>query len=177
MVKNTKGGKGAKNLARKTQSGDSGSGKLRLPTCELEQYACVTKMLGNGMCEIYTNENVKLLGHIRSKFRGRQKRNNIISLFSIVMIGLREWENPIKNCDILCVFDEVQIDQLKDLPQIDIRHILQLRLINEASKSEYDVTNENVLFTNDIDEEKENISQRLEKFEMDAEDEIDIDDI
>ena len=112
MVRNTTGGTRTKGLARKHQvRGDS---KLRLPDDELEQVACVTKMLGNGMCEIFTNKNERLIGHIRNKFRGRQKRHNMISTSAIVLVGLREWENPIKNCDILTIYDDSQVNQLKN---------------------------------------------------------------
>jgi len=182
MVKNTKGGKGAKGLARKSENTGSGhTEKLRLPTCELEQYACVTKMFGNGMCEIYTNGNIRLIGHIRNKFRGRQKRNNIISPNSIVMVGLREWENPIKNCDILCIFDDNQIEQLKYLPQIDIQNVLQMR--NEQYVNKELTTTDNIVhFTNDIDDNIEKIVgeksvNTIEEFELEISNEINIDDI
>jgi hypothetical protein len=43
MVKNTKGGKGSKSLARKnTTPAFVSTEKLRLASDELEQYACVT---------------------------------------------------------------------------------------------------------------------------------------
>jgi translation initiation factor IF-1 len=182
MVKNTKGGKGAKGLARKSENTGSGhTERLRLPTCELEQYACVTKMFGNGMCEIYTNGNIRLIGHIRNKFRGRQKRNNIISPNSIVMVGLREWENPIKNCDILCIFDDNQIEQLKDLPQIDIKNVLQLRNENYVNK-EASTGADDIQFTNDLDDNIKNIvgeksANTIEEFELEISNEIDVDDI
>ena len=111
MVKNLKGGKGAKNLARKnvnnTETSTSTYNKIRYPEDTLEKYAVVTKMLGNGMCYVSTGETktLQLLCHIRKKFSGRGKRNNIISTGSLVLIGLREWENPIKNSDLLCVYE------------------------------------------------------------------------
>jgi initiation factor 1A len=133
MVKNTTGGTGTKSLARKNETRGNNS-RLRLIVDELEKYACVTKIFGNGMVEIYTNNNEKLVGHIRNKFRGKQKRHNMISLFSIVLVGLREWEKPSKNCDILCIYDENQIEQLKHIPNVNIEHILQLRTTGSFSK-------------------------------------------
>ena len=53
-------------------------------------------MYGNGMCEIFNNDNIKLIGHIRNKFRGRQKRHNKIEPGQIVLIGLREWKHKKK---------------------------------------------------------------------------------
>jgi len=111
MVKNLKGGKGAKNLARKmvnnSESTTNTYNKTRYPEDTLEKYAVVTKMLGNGMCYVSTGETktLQLLCHIRKKFSGRGKRNNIITVGSLVLIGLREWENPIKNSDLLCVYE------------------------------------------------------------------------
>ena len=127
MVKNTTGGTGAKGLARKHQQGTR-DGKLITPSSDLEQVCCVTKMLGNGMCEVYTEDNTRLIAHIRNKFRGRQKRHNMISVTSIVMVGLREWENPVKNCDIMEIYSDSQIEQIKNIPSIKIDNVMKLRI-------------------------------------------------
>lgn len=174
MVKNTTGGTGTKSLARKHQTG--GDNRLRLPECVLEQFACVTKMFGNGMCEIYTNNNVKLIGHIRSKFRGKQKRHNLINPGSIVLVGLREWENPIKNCDIMTIYDENQIDQLSQIPSVKIEHIMQLRLTTSFEPSKKD---SNVIFTQEEDEDEVAPQKRPahDMFTLETTEEVDIDDI
>ena len=104
MVKNLHGGTGTKSLARKHQT-KAKSDHVRLPECIEEQFAYVDKMLGNGMCEVYTNDNIRLIGHIRNKFRGRQKRHNTIVKGSILLVGLRTWESTPKNCDILTIYD------------------------------------------------------------------------
>lgn len=176
MVRNTTGGTKTKGLARKHQN--KGNSKLRLPDDELEQVACVTKMLGNGMCEIYTNKNERLIGHIRNKFRGRQKRHNMITTSAIVLIGLRDWENPIKNCDILTLYDDSQVNQLKNMPNIAIEHILHLRhnLSNISQlnmKEEFDFTNEDEEDT----EELQNTIKTNETFTMEKIGQIDINDI
>jgi translation initiation factor IF-1 len=182
MVKNTKGGKGAKSLARKGQ--DIGeSNFLRLPTCAAEQYACVTKMYGNGMCEIITDENVRLIGHIRSKFRGRQKRHNIVSQFSIVMIGLHEWESIPKNCDILCIYDDIQIDQLRTIPNVNIRHVLQLRQQHTISIGGNADQDDELVFTADANERDDAIADLMNQkgaesaFKIDETEQVNIDDI
>jgi translation initiation factor IF-1 len=175
MVKNLKGGKGSKGLARKGQT--KGDERLRLPECELELFACVTKMYGNGMCEIYTNDNTKLIGHIRNKFRGRQKRNNMITVFSIVMIGLREWENPIKNCDILCIYDVNQIEQLRDIPNININNVLIQRQNGVLENSNTLSDTDNLIFTNDIEENNLEYMNENTKFNLEMNEEINIDDI
>lgn len=137
MVKNTTGGGRTKGLARKHQrSTNSGSSFLRVPECEEEEIALVTKMYGNGMCEIYTNNNVKLIGHIRNKFRGRQKRHNKIEPGNLVLIGLREWESVKKNCDILTIYDENDVNQLKIKPDIKIDHLIRLKNANSIISTE-----------------------------------------
>jgi translation initiation factor IF-1 len=104
MVKNTTGGSGHKSQARKLV--DSGvSAKVPEPSNEFEVYATVSKMFGNGMCQVKTYNNLELLCYIRGKFRGRNKKNNLLSPNSLVLVALREWENPPKNCDLLFLFD------------------------------------------------------------------------
>lgn len=183
MVKNSIGGKNAKGLARKLLNKPV-SDYLQVSTNELEQYACVTKVLGNGMCEIYTNNNVRLIGHIRNKMKGRNIRNNLVTTSSIVLVGLREWESIPKNCDILCVYDDRELDKLISMPNIDIRHVLQLRN-NSASFGNSSKTNDktdDITFTNDIyDNTSELLSTpnavNVDKFVLETGDEVNIDDI
>lgn len=179
MVKNTTGGTKTKGLARKHQR-SNGDGKLRLPDDALEQVACVTKMLGNGMCEIHTENNVRLIGHIRSKFRGRQKRHNMISTSAVVLVGLREWENPIKNCDILTIYSDSHISQLKNAPKIKMENIMKLR--NDLMHVGTTTTSaDDFEFSNQDEEAEEEIPQNLmkhaEKFTLENIGEVDFDDI
>jgi translation initiation factor IF-1 len=115
MVKNMTGGKGSKSFARKLLS-TSRSDFIRESTSPLEQYALVTKMLGNGMCYVSTVEHGQLLCHIRNKFSGRSKRSNFISIGSYVLVGLRDWETTIKNTDLLEVYDTVPSHLLSFFP-------------------------------------------------------------
>lgn len=144
MVKNTKGGTGTKSLARKHQN-NSATGKIRLPECELEVFAYVAKMYGNGMCEIITNDNTKLIGHIRNKFKGRHKRHNTIMINMIVLVGLREWESTPKNCDILYIYDDAHIKLIHDMPSYDISSLLA------NTNSQYNQNNHHNNHNNNID--------------------------
>lgn len=176
MVKNLSGGTKTKGIARKHQG--KGDSRLRLPDDELEQVACVTKMLGNGMCEIYTNDNIRLIGHIRNKFRGRQKRHNLITVSAVVLIGLRGWENPVKNCDILTLYDSGQVKQLQTNPSIAMDNIIKLQ--DNHSYIKTDTVND-VEFTSNLDtesdeEETTNI-KKSETFTVKKSANIDIDDI
>lgn len=178
MVKNTTGGTKARGLARKHQSSGGGDSRLRLPTDALEVVACVTKMLGNGMCEIYTNKDIRLIGHIRNKFRGRQKRNNMVTVSCFVLVGLRDWENPIKNCDILSIYDDAQVSQLKNMPNIAMDNILKRKLelsfTGESNVGEFEFSK---CTEEDMEEVPENIMKKSETFTIEGMGEIDMDDI
>jgi translation initiation factor IF-1 len=193
MVKNSIGGKNAKGLARKLLN-QPVSDYLQVSTDELEQYACVTKVLGNGMCEIYTNNNVRLIGHIRNKMKGRNIRNNRVTLSSIVLVGLREWESIPKNCDILCVYDDRELDRLSSMPNVDIRHVMQLRNNSatfsnnsknsaggsSAAAAQNDKLDE-ITFTNDIYDNTTLLTKpnsvNVDTFVMDTGETVNIDDI
>jgi len=177
MVKNTTGGTGTKGLARKHQQSGS-SEKLRLPECELEQFACVTKMLGNGMCEIYTNNNVRLIGHIRNSFRGKNKRHNMVTPHSIVLVGLHEWEKTPKNCNIMVIYEPNQIEQLRNIPNIDIEHVLRLQLSGCTHQSS---TKRDAEFDFAEEEQIEVAPQQLPRntidFDIETNEHVNIDDI
>jgi translation initiation factor IF-1 len=115
MVKNTQGGSKHKGLARKLVNAPI-SAKPRLSECDDECYALVTKMLGNGMCHVNLSHKGNIIQnvvcHIRGKFRGRNKKNNIVATGNFVLVGLRTWENPIKNCDIIFTFIDLHIPNI-----------------------------------------------------------------
>lgn len=176
MVRNTQGGGRAKGLARKhVNSNKQGGGKLRLPVEEGEQIACVTKMFGNGMCEIYNNDNVKLIGHIRGSMRGRQKRHNKIVPSMLVLIGLRTWESTLKNCDILCIYNEEEVEQLKNIPNVSLNTVLDIRNNNMGiTKHEADIVNFDL---EEEDEEEIDNKIKTEDFKWEQTEDVDIDDI
>lgn len=111
MTKNTTGGKKAKGFARKhANANQEHKDKLLLSSCELERYAIITKMLGNGMFYATTDNGLELIGHIRNKFKGRSKHSNFVSTGSFILIGLREWEDPnYKNGDLLHIYSDGQL--------------------------------------------------------------------
>ena len=103
MVKNTTGGSKHKSSARKHAAPTSYSNKDRLPSSPFERVAAVEKMLGNGMCQVITVEDrpLTLICHIRGKFSGKQKSQNIVTTKSFLIVGLRDWEAIPKHCDLL----------------------------------------------------------------------------
>ena len=176
MVRNTTGGTKTKGLARKHMNKSNQSHKLRVPEEEGEELACVTKMFGNGMCQIITNENEELIGHIRGCMRGRQKRHNTITINAIVLIGLRTWESTKKNCDILCIYNDNEVKQLLDIPTIKMNNLNNSRH-SKMGLTEHELAIE---FSNTIVEENKELENiiKTEHFDMDfKKDEIDIDDI
>lgn len=127
MVKNAKGGKGAKSMARKNVMDNEISEQIRFAEDVLERYAIVLKMYGNGMCLVNTfnehgNTDFEILCHIRNKFKGRSKRNHFVSNGSIILVGLREWENPFKNSDLLHVYSQFDIHTLSHHNLISINN-------------------------------------------------------
>ena len=118
MVKNA-GGKRTKGAARKFMTAKP-SNKLRLSECPDEKYAYVTKMLGGCECSVTTVDNINLLCHIRNKFSGRNKQSNFISIGSVVLVGLRTWENPAKKCDLIEVYNADEVDKLQQIPGINL---------------------------------------------------------
>ena len=179
MVKNTHGGGKTKGLARKHMNKGNQSRKLRLPFEEGEQIACVTKMFGNGMCEIFNNDDVKLIGHIRGSMRGKQKRHNKIIPSMLVLIGLRTWESTSKNCDILCIYSDEEAEELKNIPSINIENVLKIRNSNTTFAKE---ETESFSFEKDDEDEEEEILHqkeiKIEDFDWSQqENAIDLDDI
>lgn len=127
MGKNIHGGSGHKKFARKHNGGASKSNKLRISEDEGEIYAIVTKMLGNNMFHCHCIDGTVRLGHIRGKFTGRGKRDNMVEGGKWVLVGLREWDVPseksssiskgktkIEQCDLLEVYTDMDKQRLKE---------------------------------------------------------------
>jgi translation initiation factor IF-1 len=95
-----------------------------LSSSELELYAIVSKVLGNGMFYAKNENYPQLLGRIRNKFKGRSIRDNKITTGCVILVGLREWEYPnYKECDLLEVYDSNEIRQLSKMPSINFAEL------------------------------------------------------
>ena len=122
MVKNTHGGNKHKGFARKHVTAKP-SNSMRISNDDNEKYAIVTKMLGNGMFHCHCIDNIQRLGHIRGKFSGRGKRDNIVVVGGWILVGLREWDTgsgtgdskkKMQQCDLLEVYSDSDKERLKD---------------------------------------------------------------
>jgi initiation factor 1A len=189
MVKNF-GGKNSKKIGRKyVSSYTKGGNKLRLTQDEDEIYACVSKMLGNGMCHVLCCDNVQRICIIRNKFRGRGKRDNNLSMGTYVIIGKRSWETNCNaensKCDLIEVYNDNEIKKLKN-EVIDINWSMfkQIESLGLASSAEegpdevsFEFTNEkyNDVLANEIEKELE-MTAEDETFLQDDGD-VDVDDI
>ena len=124
MVKNIVGGKKGKMMANK--NGGRGGGGLRMIEFpEMELMVCVTKVFGGGLFEVVDNNGVKYMAFLRGKMRGHNKRHNLVSLFSILLVGKRLDTDPTK-CDILFVYDASDIQFLALNPLFNISNLLSL---------------------------------------------------
>jgi len=153
MVKNI-GGNKAKGFARKHANGGKKDNILRVSEDEGEIYSVVTKMCGNSMFECVGIDHVSRLGHIRGKFSGKGKRDNIVQSGTWVLIGIREWD--IKKEDVKQEKDNTSSKKVK-LPQCDLLEVYtdndKIRLRNEVA-AEWKVLVKND--TTKIDNEDEN---------------------
>jgi translation initiation factor 1A len=173
MVKNIKGGSGHKKFARKFTTGAKSNNKLRISEDEGEIYAIVMKMLGNGMFHCFCMDGETRLGHIRGKFAGRGKRDNMVETGKWVLIGLREWDitsdkssamkcsdkkAKMQQCDLLEVYSASDKERLRDTVAED----WALLDNNDLSKSS-DITGEvaDILFASEKDLEREKIIQEM----------------
>lgn len=140
MVRNTKGGKGSKSIARKSVAVNS-SKYLRIPENDLETFAVVTKFYGN-MCDVLTNDNKSYKCHIRGKFKGKYKRNSFISVGKIILIGFRHFEEPnYVNTDLLYVYELNEYSQFTYLPSHDLSNLITFH--NNMSFSRGSATSDN----------------------------------
>ena len=99
MVKNSKGGNKAKNMARKHMVVKERA--VVLKTCALEHYGYVDKVFGGRMCSVVDVKGARFKLHIRGKFKC-----NAVGVGAIVLFGEREFSSSKEDCDLLYVYEE-----------------------------------------------------------------------
>ena len=137
MVKNTVGGSKTKGFARKSFN-KTASSVVRLPNNVLEKFAIVTKLYGQGRCQVITSEPFPLTLNciIRNKFKARFKNSNLVSIHSIILVGYRDWETPdFKICDLLEVYSQDDINHIRTIPSI--AHTIEHLLSHDSTHSSY----------------------------------------
>lgn len=180
MVKNTKGGSRYKKMARKHMTDPSIKIKTRLanPKEPCEIYATVTKVFGQGNCEVLCCDGVMRLCVIRKIFKGRNKSRNYISIDTKVLVGLRDWETGCngkrEKCDLLEVYDINQHKDIKNDPKCEwsiIASSVERDMIKSGAEDMF------VFGEDDKEEEKENVVIKSDIKEEEEDDEITLDDI
>jgi hypothetical protein len=169
MVRNTIGGSKHKSLARKSQVQHLHDDPI--PDHEQHQYiAFVHKHFGNGICLVSLIDSIyshTLHCHIRGKFTGKNKKHNLISTNSFIIVSLRPWENTPKNCDIICCLQGTYGSLGRTLPS-DENQDGELIFSENADSSELT----NYEYSN-IEKQNKNITDEIEE----TEESINIDDI
>lgn len=123
-----KGNPKAKKGGRGKKGGNGGGGggfnirtRLADPRESAEMYAKVTKIYGQGVCEVLCNDNKSRQCIIRNKFRGRNRKSNLVEPNSIVLVGLRDWEvtrqDKMEKCDLLDIYNPKQYKDIKQDPR------------------------------------------------------------
>jgi translation initiation factor 1A len=162
MVKNKQGGNKHKRFARKFTNVKPDN-RLRYSEDENELYAIATRMLGNNMFHCMCIDGIIRLAHIRGKFAGRGKRDNIINIGSWVLIGIREWDlnktnSKICQCDLLEVYSDYDIQRLKD--NVDANWSL-LTISDSTSKKETQDIDDSIYFATEKDIEREKLLEEM----------------
>jgi len=115
MVRNTKGGKQTKRMGRKYLNTPT-TKALRYRLEEGEKYAIILNIYGGGNCLVLCDDGVERLCVIRKKFKGRGKRDNLLSINVWVLIGVRDWEviaaGKKPKCDLLCVYSDTEKERI-----------------------------------------------------------------
>lgn len=108
MTKNTQGGKGH----RKSKH-QNGTFRREIIFKDYgQEYALITKMLGNGHCECKCYDDVVRLGNIRGKMRKRVW----LSVGDTVLCGLREYQD--EKVDIIHKYTADEVQNLKSMGEI-----------------------------------------------------------
>jgi len=169
MVKNSTGGNKSKKQGRKFAAPTEmpgGQQKVRRATEIGEMYAAITKIFGGTSCKIICIDGVTRDCIIRRKFNSAGgKRQNMLSIGTWVLVGLRDWEvraNGDQKCDLLEVYSASEKDRLKQ-----IENNFNFKLLNIASdvstsnnrgatiaeqSTNYDNNCDIVSFSNSLDE-------------------------
>ena len=168
MVKNTVGGKKGKMMANKNGNGiGGGSGQLRLVDGPgIEIIVCVTKVFGGGLFEVIDNENTKYKAFLRGKMKGHNKRHNLVSLFSILLVAKRVDTDPEK-CDILFVYDSHDIQFLALNPTLNIHNLLSFHNNHCTTSSDNNNDTDGIIFNN-LEDNNKNIIKTTTTINMDV---------
>lgn len=114
---------------------------LRKATEPGELYAVVNKIMGGSIVNAIDESGTSIQAIIRGKFRGKRKRDNLISSGSLLLVGLQEWNSS--KADILEVYNEHDKNKIISSSP----HINWSKLFNYAKGQP--TQDDDLVFTND----------------------------
>lgn len=119
MVKNQFGGSSHKKFARKSSTSNEHRPNVRTAKEEGEVYAKIVKIYGGGICGVSDMAGKEYMCVIRGKFRGKDKKNNLVEVGSWALVGLRDWESQSKGekpkCDLLELYTKDEFTRLRNM--------------------------------------------------------------
>ena len=139
---------------------------------DYQEYAQITKALGNGRFEVFCFDGKKRLAIICGKMRKRV----FVNQGNIVLVSLREWQDS--KCDIIEKYNESDVMKLKY--QKLIPDFIKLERKNNADEDEIMDDNLGFTFTTEMpvsDEDTDDKEDNISSEDSDTDDDIDIDDI
>ena len=161
MVVNKKGG----NKAKKQKKPSDNAVERELvfkDITQFQEYAQVTKTLGNKRFELTCFDGKTRLGHARGSLK---KKKVFVKLGDVVLVSLREFEDA--KCDILDVYTQKEVKSLKSYGEIPntVRDDLVENTVEEDIGFDFDNGEEE-----DIDEEEQKKKEDFKKdFELNFE--------
>jgi initiation factor 1A len=161
--KNTHGGSGYKKFANKSFQPNRTNTRLRVSDNDSEIYAIVLKMVGFGTFKCYCIDGKERLGHIPGKFKGRNKRENMVEMGKWVLIGLREYCSKGDQCDLLEIYSDSDKMRLRDSVENN------WRLLDEQDRTKPDENEDSdVEFGTERDFERARIEEEMKTSKLET---------
>ena len=135
---------------------------------EDQQYAQIKKCQGNCRFQLFVFDGKERLGILC----GAMRKRKFVNLMDVVLVSLREFED--EKCDIIDVYDDNQVRQLKS--EKEIPESIKLEEENDYNSNEYnpfDIVDSSDEEEEDTTKEKESSSEEEDKEEV----KINLDDI
>jgi hypothetical protein len=142
------------------------------------------------MCHVLCTDGITRLCHIRGKFRGRGKKDNLVKNNTWLLVGLREWDSSketrtkMQDCDLLEVYNDEDKEELKNIEKgVNWNaFIINDQKMIKPSDSSTDIDDIIEFSDSKTDEYKQLIEEQFAKktttiIMADDEEEINIDDI
>lgn len=104
-------GKGGKNR-RKGKNDYHGQKRELIHKDEGQEYAQITKMLGNGRLEVSCFDGIKRMGHIRGKMR----KKVWMGQGDIILVSLRDFQD--EQCDVVHKYNSDEARTLKNIGEL-----------------------------------------------------------